>query len=1424
MRIFFAILGVVLASAVSTAVAADKVAILSTAFVLERKFVLMEQAARQYGIELDWVQVDRADAARVARALDGARLLIVDAPRQEDQGRVEAAAGDAMRRSGLRGVSINVMSPPVRLRPLGLSPDQAQRVFDYYTLGMPVNRDRLFAYLATLIRGGDGAEVPPPQPLPDAGIYHPAYRELVHTGLPPYLQWWSQSRGRDWRERPVIAIEMSPSYISDAQTRVVDTLIEEIELRGGVPLAFYRTSRGASPAGAGRSAAAGPPVDAPRADRAAASAQAESTAPAGGGPPGAGDRRAFAQSAATQPAVRSGPAELARWLRDPLAVEGFPNPRERAVPPPEPLITLEGRTLPNVVLVYTFLGLDPDGRKARLRSLDIPAVNVLVYRTGTIADYRKDLAGVPMFFLPFSLTTAEYIGLIDPVVIAANEDGELVPMAEQVQLLIGKVFNVVRLQGTPNSEKRLALFYWNHPPGEDNQGASNLNVPRSIIGLAGKLREAGYRVEVPREEEVIAAVRQMQRPAYRKGTLTELLRTPHWALLPLQRYRAYFDALPPAVRERIVGFWGPPEKSPWIAQVNGVEGFVVPRLQLGRLAVLPQPWRGETAWGAHDEKKTFHDTKMPLSHHYLAVYYWAREVLSAHAIVHFGTHGTQEWTPGKERGLWAFDDPNLLVGDVPVVYPYIVDNIAEAIHVKRRGRGVIVSHQTPPFTPAGFAPELKKLSDLIAEYEQLDDGPVRDGNRKLIVETAVRLNLHRDLKWKLAEVERDFGRHLRQLQDWLEDLGSAQQPLGLHTLGESAPREHRAVNLMQMLGEPLYQATGVRDARKAFAVEFERLRELAPYRFVDEWVLSDRPLDAVDDASLRALAARGRTLAAALQAEVELESVVRALQARWIDPSYGGDPIRNPDALPTGRNMYGFDPGRVPTRSAYEAGKKALDALIAEYRLRNGGRDPQKLAFTMWSTETMRHLGILEAQALYALGVRPRWDAGGRVIGMEAIPLSELGRSRIDVVISMTGLWRDQFPNVMERVNEAVALVAALPEEERANPVRANTERIARALAAKGVATEEAREFALTRLFGNESGDYGTGLPEATLASEQWNEGDGKLERLYLARMSWAYGPNPARWSRKLTDGSGREINAYAEHLRGTSAAVFSRSSNLRGLLDTDHPFEYLGGISLAVRHLDGKNPPLFISNLRDPNRAKLQSAENFLAMELRAVYHHPNWVKEMMGEGYAGAQQLLNTVNNFWGWQTMDRNIVRDDQWQDFKAIYIDDRYRLGLRQWFEKNHPAALAQIAERMLEAIRKGYWEADAATQRALAQLWADLARRYGITSLNETFKAYVAETVVTSAGYGLRGTPAQRTDAAARAQITPPPAAQQPPAVQPPAPPPVVRGQQLEEVLRGQQVVQRLVWIYALLMVAVIAAGALWQGRRARRCVRLAPAV
>lgn len=1370
---------------VGTAHAANRVVAISTDFVLENKFRQMEAAARQAGVDFAWAQVDGKDAGEAARLIAGADFVIVDAPRSMDRGKVEAAVGKLLRDAAMPVVRLSVISPGDRLEAMRFDQARAQRLFDYYVNGTEANRANLFLWLRGVLGGGDPDAVAAPAPIPNGGIYHPAWPAQIFATSDEYLDWWSQRSGKDARSLPAIAMEISSSYISDGQNRMLDETIAAIEQRGALPLVFYRSSRAARVEAVSRDAA-NEAANAGRAGRPALAAADTSGRP------------------------RGRPAPTDSGAPDMGNAAIFPNPRPaRPVRIDEPLLMDGDRLLPDVMIVNTFIGGNPESRKAWHQAMGIPVLFVLRYSDGDRAAYARDRAGVDSFSLPLTLTQAEYIGMQDPVMLTVKEQGVHTPLSEQMDLLVGKAMALASLRRKANADKQVALFFWNHPPGEKNGGASNLNVPRSVEALVAGLRGQGYAFEAVSEERLIDAIGVMQRPRYRADGLAELMRTPHWDFLPLAEYRAWFAGLPQAVQGDVRAFWKEPESSPWLAEKDGVRGFVIPRMKLGNLLFMPQPSRGERASDA-EEAKLFHDVKVPLSHSYMATYLWVRQRFGADAIVHFGTHGSQEWTPGKERGLWAYDYPQILVGNVPVIYPYIVDNIGEAIHVKRRGRGVIVSHQTPAFAPAGLSPDFVAINDSVREYLSLDQGPVKDNARQRIIEQAGAMRIDRDLGLTAADFARDFDGSLRAIEDQLETLGSAMQPLGLHTLGQDIAPDHRISNVMQMLGAPLYAALGLGDGGEIFRADYKTLQQTAPWQFVARHVMSDAPLAAIADPALRALAEKGRKYAADLAAHWEIDSVAAGLSARWIDPSYGGDPIRNPDALHTGRNVYGFDPSRVPTRSAYAAGARAMAELI-ETHTRAKGAPPRKLAFTMWSTETMRHLGMLEGEIMAAMGVRPLWDEGGRVTGMEVIPAAELGRPRIDPVISITGLYRDQFPNVMERFNQAVQLVAALDEPAEINPVRANSQRIEQALIAKGVPADQARAMGLTRIFGNESGNYGTGLPDATLRSDRWEENDGQLAAGYLARMSWAYGPDTASWSSKPKDAAGREVNAYAAHLSGTDAAVFSRSSNLRGLLDTDHPFEYLGGLSLAVQAIDGAAPQLYISNMRDPRRARLDTAERFMATELRAVYQHPRWAAEMKAEGYAGTLAMLDAVNNFWGWQAMDRRIVRDDQWEEFRQVYVKDRYKLGLRQWFERNNPTALAQITERMLEAIRKGYWQADDATRRDLARTYADLAARHDVVTDNKALGAYVASLAPGSIGFGLSGMAAPARPG--RAKPAAAPAAE--PAMAPP-PNPIVRGQQLAQQVKARVSDLPANPISLLLPLLALAAGMAWQARRMRQ--------
>lgn len=1046
------------------------------------------------------------------------------------------------------------------------------------------------------------------------------------------------------------------------------------------------------------------------------------------------------------------------------------------------------------VLINMQIMLNGAGRKEEFEQLGIPVLQAMPYRGGEQADWEVDPKGLDPQDIPFYLAQPEFAGLIDPLFAAATRkaDGDIVSIERQLQAVIDKAMRLARLQRLPHEDVKTAIQFYNYPPGEKNLGASFLNVPRSLERLLSAYAERGYTVEQADEERLIEELSGLLAPFYRDGKLEELLANERAARLPLETYQAWFDGLPEAVRQPILERWGKPQQAGLF--LTGESAFVIPRLQLGKQVIMPQPPRGERL--DDREKALYHDTKVPPSHSYLAAYLWLREGFGADALVHFGTHGSSEWQPGKERGLDVLEAPYLVLGDLPVIYPYIVDNIGEALQTKRRGRAVTISHNTPSFGPAGLHGQLNELHDLLHQWLSMTEGEVRSATAARIQELTGELKIDKDMALDMSAINDDFSAFVDALHVQLHDLALEQQPLGLARFGVPADSDLRLLTVQQMLGKPLLAALAPDDPEELLLVDYEQIRSTPMWTLLDSHVRQNQPW--TGDPVIGELLERGRDYWQKLGNDSELDGYFGALQGRHVPSSYGGDAIKNPDSLPTGRNLYGFDPSRIPTREAWEAGKVAAERLIEQHRELHGDY-PNKLAFTLWSVETMRHFGMLEAQVLAVMGFKPQWDAAGRVTGIEAIPAAELSRPRIDAVISATGLYRDQFPNVMHWLAQAADQASTLDEPD--NVIAANSRRIEQALLARGLPAEEASLAARTRIFSSKSGAYSTGLEDATLASDSFGEaadggqdraaGEEKLAELYLERMQFAYGPDSERWGEKST------VNLYAEQLRGVQGAVLSRSSNLYGMLTTDDPFQYLGGLGLAVRHLDGQSPELYISNLRDADNPRSETAAGFLARDLRARYFHPGWIKSIQQEGYSGALEVLGTANNLWGWQVTAPETVRSDQWDEFKAVYVDDKLELGINKWFEKHHPQAQAQLIERLLEAARKEYWDTDAQTLQQLAQRWQALAEQHDVISDNAKFSEYVEQA---AAGFGLAAPSSDATEAAPSEPSDAAPVQQ-------------VQGQKLEKQQAQPQPFDWLPLVALLLIALALLAGIYQQGRR-----------
>ncbi len=1012
------------------------------------------------------------------------------------------------------------------------------------------------------------------------------------------------------------------------------------------------------------------------------------------------------------------------------------------------LLDEQGNSRVNLLINYRTLHYIKK-RRDEFEKIGVPVLHALNYTEGDEAAFNDDHAGISPSLTPFFLVMPEDTGSTDPTIIAATENGEKVVMPAQLNALIERAFHHARLSITPNKEKKVATFIWNYPPGEKNIGAAFLDVPSSIEQIVKAMKIEGYVVNVKDAEELIESAGKLLRPFYRGEEVSKLIEQDLADYLPLSTYNNWFDKLPESVKKPINDRWGLPEENSLLTDHNGKQAFVIPRMNLGNLIVLPQGMRGKDA---KEHSALYHSTKTPINHAYMAFYLYARETFGADAFIHLGTHGSQEWLTGKERGLSVYDAPNLAIGNLPVFYPYIIDNVGEAMQAKRRGRATMISHLTPGFAKAGLYTEVAELNELISNYMMLEQGQTKQNTQTNILTLAEELNILTDLKLTRANAENNFDADIITIQDHLNELSQQSQPLGVHTFGLLPKSSHLYTTILQMLGDAFSQRAEIYEQKHNLTLPVleqkderavQQLEAITGFQLLKTYlagtitnkILPDLPEQLAHDL------AQAKNYWDNFQSIAETENLMRALNGEYIKVSHGGDPIRNPDVAPTGRNLIGFNPAKVPSKEAYQAGVTLMEQTIDDYVAKHG-RYPEKLAFSLWSLETMRHQGALEAQVLHALGLKPKWNQQGNVVGTEIIEYKDLGRPRIDVTITATGLYRDAFPNVMLWLAKAIDKVAKMKEDN--NFVYRHANALKETLLAEGKSAEDANYLSSIRIFSNEIGNYGTGLAGASLASDTW-EDDSKLANLYLNRMGYAFGSDEKRWSENVADSA-----LYSKVLSGTDAVIFSRSTNLYALMTNDDPFQYFGGIGLAVRHLDGKTPEMYVSNLRRKDNIKAQTMEHFLNQEMRSRYFHPRWIQAMQEAGYAGATVMLDRMNNMWGWEVMTPEAVRDDQWQEFFDVYVKDKYNLDMREFFEKNNAHAMAQIIERMLEAERKGYWNTDEVTIKTLVKTYAELAKTFDVVTDNTKFNENLKQQAI---GFGLAALLPEMNTAKAEPPVT-----------------------------------------------------------------------
>ncbi|TDQ71108.1 cobaltochelatase subunit CobN [Methanimicrococcus blatticola] len=727
-------------------------------------------------------------------------------------------------------------------------------------------------------------------------------------------------------------------------------------------------------------------------------------------------------------------------------------------------------------------------------------------------------------------------------------------------------------------------------------------------------------------------------------------------------------------KAEVAEMWG---KVPGNIMVYQNEYIIIPYIDVssdngdGRVILTPQPSRGH----AESIETLYHDTNMPPTHQYIAFYLWLQnggetEVVkttseedyesfpaedettgfAADAIIHLGRHGTQEWLPGKESALSRYDWPAIMTGYVPVIYPYIVDGVGEGIIAKRRGNAVLVDHMTPAIIYAGLYGDYATLGNSIQSYETVENEEVKAGH----VETIIQNILSTGLNSRLGVTEEDlqnmneaeFDDMLHELEDILEDLKTSYMPYGLHILGRSLEGESLTEMVFSMLSvEYTQNVTAIKGAttEDAYAILELVLEEGKGSEAAVNTVFeskSNKPTES-QKANIIAQIEIGKGYASDLRASSgEMDSILKALSGGFIEPKAGGDPVTRPQVLPTGGNFYTVDQRRIPTQEAWDVGVVLVDQLLADY-YEEHGTFPNSVGYVLWAGETTRTEGVLEAQIMYLIGIKPTWVSGGNVNAaqFDVIKADDLTvtlnngqtvkRPRIDVIVEISGAYRDQFPEKVLMLDRAIRL--AYEQEDGVNNIRTNTNKI--------IESGYSKDDALSRIFGPAADSYGAGMDNLVGATDSWENRD-QLAEHFINRMGYVYS-SLGEW------GTTNDKELYKSQLANVDATVHSRSSTLYGAIDIDDFYQYLGGLNLAVSYSreDGEYPDSYVMNLQKAGDPRVDSLNTFLENEMYSRYLNQKWVDGMKEHGYAGAREMAKAFEHVWGWQALQPDLISADK-----------------------------------------------------------------------------------------------------------------------------------------------------------------------------------
>ncbi len=995
-----------------------------------------------------------------------------------------------------------------------------------------------------------------------------------------------------------------------------------------------------------------------------------------------------------------------------------------------------------------------------LDKLNVPIIQG-IFSTGKVADWEASSLGLGPIDTAMSVALPEFDGRIITVPISFKEEVSSqtsgrnrkmearlqrnLPQPDRIDFLARLSVKWAELRLKPNSEKRVAIILSNYPTKDARVGnAVGLDTPASVINVLNAMKKAGYHLtDIPVDGDELVH-RIIERCSNDTDTLTEEQLRLAAGHVSAKQYLEWFSNFPEQVQTELRAAWGEP---PGQVYRTG-DDLAIAGIDLGNVFVGLQPPRGF----GENPIAVYHSPDLAPTHHYVAYYRWVRDIFKADAMVHVGKHGTMEWLPGKGIGLSNACYPEVALEDVPLFYPFIINNPGEGAQAKRRAHATIVDHLIPPMTTADSYGDIARLEQLMDEHYQcqtLDPAklPLLEGQIWDMVRQA---DLDRDLG--VDELPEDFSEFILHIDGYLCELKDAQIKDGLHTLGEvpqgdqmtgllsaltrldtgTVPSLRRSLaeamglDYTSLLEEPALAAVEPIPAPLADGDEspirtqgdlLERLEALSrlAYSMLDAGGFNrkvvtgtiEKLLGANDSQTSAVLDYVADTLhPALLRTTDEIGNLLRGLDGQFVPAGPSGAPTRGmANILPTGRNFYSVDPKTIPSPTAWEMGVGLADALLEVY-MEEEGAFPEMVGLVIWGTSAMRTHGDDIAQVFSLLGVKPVWQQESRrVSGLEVIPLSELGRPRIDVTVRISGFFRDAFPNLIELIDQAVELVASLDESPEDNMVvkhlaedRADDQADDSSAGPSPVESES--NPSLYRIFGSKPGTYGAGILGA-IDERNWETAQD-LAEVYTAWGGYAY---------TRQDFGVHARDQFRRRFGQIVVAAKNQDNREHDIFDSDDYMQYHGGMIATVRALTGKNPQQFFGDSSDPTRARVRKLEDEARRVFRTRVVNPKWIDSMKRHGYKGAFELSATVDYMFGYDATAQ-VIEDWMYENVTESYVLDPET---QEFFQQSNPWALRDIVERLLEAIERGMWENPPADmkeklQKMFLDLEADLEAR------------------------------------------------------------------------------------------------------------------